>query len=135
MTVIKTGFLYGREPTRRIDRGVHMDHEQKVRAAAALLVKRHGQKAPEVAQRWSRELMERKDPEAAAVCLEHHHECAVTERAPDLEVQYLRERAAVLRDLAQGAMPASIASQLLDVAADLEKRAARLEERPLDEPR
>jgi len=47
-----------------------MDHEQKVRAAAALLVKRHGQKAPEVAQRWSRELMERKDPEAAAVCLE-----------------------------------------------------------------
>ena len=59
----------------------------------------------------------------------------MTERAPDLEVQYLRERAAVLRDLAQGAMPASIASQLLDVAADLEKRAARLEERPLDEPR
>jgi hypothetical protein len=52
------------------------------------------------------------------------------ERAPELEVQYLRERAAALRDLAQGAMPASIASQLLDVAANLEKRAVRLEQGP-----
>ena len=45
-------------------------HTQKVRAAAALLVGRHGQKAPEVARRWSRDLTERQDPEAAALCLE-----------------------------------------------------------------
>jgi len=47
-----------------------MDHAKKVLAAAALLVKRHSQKAPEVARQWSRDLTERKDPEAAAVCLE-----------------------------------------------------------------
>jgi len=46
-----------------------MEHAQKVRAAAALLVKRHSQKAPEVAREWSRDLTERNDPEAAAVCL------------------------------------------------------------------
>lgn len=47
-----------------------MEHVQKVREAAALLVKRHGQKAPEVARRWSIDLTERKDQEAAAVCSE-----------------------------------------------------------------
>ena len=54
----------------------------------------------------------------------------MTERAPELEAQYLRERAAALRDMAQSAVPASIASQLMDVAVDLERRAARLEQRP-----
>jgi len=54
----------------------------------------------------------------------------MTERAPELEVQYLRERAAALRDMAQSARPPSIASQLLDVAVDLERRAVRLEQRP-----
>ena len=47
-----------------------MEHVHKVLAAAALLVKRHSEKAPEVARRWSRDLTERNDPEAAAVCLE-----------------------------------------------------------------
>ena len=52
------------------ERGPYMEHAHKVLAAAALLVKRHSEKAPEVARRWSRDLTERNDPEAAAVCLE-----------------------------------------------------------------
>jgi hypothetical protein len=47
-----------------------MKHAEKVREAAALLVRRHGEKAPEVVRHWSRDLAERNDPEAAAVCLE-----------------------------------------------------------------
>jgi hypothetical protein len=47
-----------------------MKHDQKVRDAATLLLRRHGEKAPEVARRWSQALIEREDPEAAAVCLE-----------------------------------------------------------------
>jgi hypothetical protein len=52
----------------------------------------------------------------------------MTERPPEQEAQFLRERAASLRNLAQSAMPASIGSQLLEVAASLERRAARLEQ-------
>ncbi len=49
------------------------------------------------------------------------------ERSPRREAEYLRERAARLRALATNAMPASIQDQLRDVAADLERRAERLE--------
>jgi len=52
------------------DLGPYMEHDQKVWAAAALLLERHGEKAPEAARLWSRELALREDPEAAAVCLE-----------------------------------------------------------------
>jgi hypothetical protein len=62
--------LDGMELPSFCERGLCMGRVQKVRAAAALLVKRHGQQAPEVARHWSRDLTERKDPEAAAVCLE-----------------------------------------------------------------
>jgi hypothetical protein len=47
-----------------------MEHDEKVRAAAALLLKRHGKKASEVAKQWSEALATRDDPEAAARCLE-----------------------------------------------------------------
>jgi hypothetical protein len=49
------------------------------------------------------------------------------ERPPQQELSVLRERAANLREMAAKAMPQSIAGQLLDVAADLERRAARWE--------
>ncbi len=49
------------------------------------------------------------------------------ERSPEREAEYLRERAARLRALASTAMPASIQDQLREVAADLERRADRLE--------
>jgi hypothetical protein len=49
------------------------------------------------------------------------------ERPPQQEPAFLRERAASLRVMAAKAMPPSIAGQLLDVAAELDKRAARLE--------
>lgn len=53
---------------------------------------------------------------------------AVSEHAePRHEVQRLREHAAMLRELARSAAAPSIASQLLTVADDLEKQAARLE--------
>ena len=45
----------------------------------------------------------------------------------DLEGQRLRERAATLREIAEVANPASIASQLLEVAAGLDRRAAQSE--------
>jgi hypothetical protein len=47
-----------------------MERDMKVWDTAALLLERYGQKAPEVAQGWSRELTERHEPEAAARCLE-----------------------------------------------------------------
>ena len=43
------------------------------------------------------------------------------------EARRLREQAAMLRELARSAAAPSIASQLLTVADDLEKQAARLE--------
>jgi len=49
------------------------------------------------------------------------------ELAVELEAQNLRERATKLRELAQAAEPPSIASQLRDVAAGLDRRAAQLE--------
>jgi hypothetical protein len=49
------------------------------------------------------------------------------ERPPPQELSLLRERAANLRELAAKAMPQSIAGQLLDVAAELERRATRSE--------
>lgn len=52
---------------------------------------------------------------------------AMVEPSPEREAEYLRERAARLKALASSAMPASIQDQLLDVAADLERRAERLE--------
>ena len=45
------------------------------------------------------------------------------------EVQRLRQHAAMLRQLAKDAAAPSIAGRLLDVAADLERRAALLEQR------
>jgi hypothetical protein len=46
------------------------EHEQKIWAAAAILLKRHGQKAPEVARQWSRDFTAREDPEAASMSVE-----------------------------------------------------------------
>jgi hypothetical protein len=48
----------------------YMEHHQKVLAAALLLLDRHGQKAPEVARHWARELTKRRDAGAAKVCLQ-----------------------------------------------------------------
>ena len=45
----------------------------------------------------------------------------------DLEGQRLRERAATLREIAETANPAGIAGQLLEVAEELDRRAARSE--------
>jgi hypothetical protein len=47
-----------------------MEHDQKVWAAAAILLKRHGHEAPAVAKQWSTAFIEREDPDAAAKCLE-----------------------------------------------------------------
>jgi hypothetical protein len=52
------------------DRSSNMEQDQKMRAAAALLLHRHGEKAPEVARHWARELTKRRDPEAAEVCMQ-----------------------------------------------------------------
>jgi hypothetical protein len=43
--------------------------EHRLFAAAALLLERHGQKAPEVARQWATELTKRQDAEAAELCL------------------------------------------------------------------
>jgi hypothetical protein len=64
---IKTPFLYGLEPMPRSDRCAVM--EDKILAAAALLLERHGQKAPDVALHWATELTKRQDAETAEVCL------------------------------------------------------------------
>jgi hypothetical protein len=48
------------------------------------------------------------------------------ERSPDRETDFLRDRAATLRAMA-GEMPSSVARQLLDIAVQLEMRAAKLE--------
>jgi molecular chaperone GrpE (heat shock protein) len=45
----------------------------------------------------------------------------------EMEAQQLRERAARLREMAQTANPASIASQLLEVAEKLDGHASQLE--------
>jgi hypothetical protein len=45
----------------------------------------------------------------------------------ELEGRRLRERAATLREIAETANPASIAGQLLEVAEELDRRAARSE--------
>jgi hypothetical protein len=50
------------------DRSSHMEHVQKIRAAAVLLLDRHGQRAP--ARYWARELVKRRDPETAEVCMQ-----------------------------------------------------------------
>ena len=65
---IKTPFLYGLEPMPRSDRWTVMEH--KVLAAAALLLERHGQKAPDVALHWATELTKRQDAETVEVCLQ-----------------------------------------------------------------
>jgi hypothetical protein len=70
LNLIKTPFLYGSELTSCSDCNSYMEHYEKVLAAAALLVKRHGQKAPEIARQWARELTKRRDAEAADVCLQ-----------------------------------------------------------------
>jgi hypothetical protein len=51
---------------------------------------------------------------------------ALAERSPDRETDFLRDRAATLRAMA-AEMPPSVARQLLDIAAQLEVRAAKLE--------
>jgi hypothetical protein len=47
-----------------------MGRDLKALDTATLLPERYGRNAPEIAQGWSRELMERHEPEAAARCLE-----------------------------------------------------------------
>jgi hypothetical protein len=47
-----------------------MEHHQKVLSAAALVVNRHGPEAPEIARKWAKDLANRRDPEAAGICLE-----------------------------------------------------------------
>jgi hypothetical protein len=66
---IKTAFRYDLEPMSCSDRSSYMEHDQKVWATATLLLERYGQNAPEVAGGWSRDLTERKEPDAAARCL------------------------------------------------------------------
>lgn len=51
----------------------------------------------------------------------------MVDRPPEQEPEFLRECAAALRAMVAADMPPSVASQLLDVAVALEKRAARLE--------
>ena len=65
---IKTPFLYGLEPMPRSDRCAVM--EDKILAAAALLLERHGRKAPDVALHWATELTKRQDAETVEVCLQ-----------------------------------------------------------------
>jgi hypothetical protein len=62
--------VVGPEPLRSGKRVLDMEYDQKVWAAAALLLKRHGVEAPAVAKQWSGDLAKRDDPEAAAKCLE-----------------------------------------------------------------
>jgi hypothetical protein len=47
-----------------------MERDLKVLDTATLLLERYGRNAPEIARGWSRELMERREPKAAARCLE-----------------------------------------------------------------
>jgi hypothetical protein len=47
-----------------------MTHDVKISTAAALLLERHGQAAPDVARQWARGLTERRDQDAAAMCLD-----------------------------------------------------------------
>ena len=67
---VRWGFVYALEPMPAPIRCSFMEHRQKIRAAAAQLLERYGQKAPEVARRWARALTKRRDPEAAEMCLE-----------------------------------------------------------------
>jgi hypothetical protein len=47
-----------------------MERDLKIWNTATFLLERYGRNAPEIARGWSRELMERHEPEAAARCLE-----------------------------------------------------------------
>ena len=49
------------------------------------------------------------------------------DRASRREIEYLRERAATLHEMALGPMPPSLVDQLLKMAADFERQAAHLE--------
>jgi hypothetical protein len=51
------------------------------------------------------------------------------------EADYLRERAAALREMAREPVPSNMAARLMEVAAILEKRAAGLETEHGDEAR
>jgi hypothetical protein len=51
-----------------------------------------------------------------------------------LEADYLRERAAALREMAREPVPSTMAARLMEVAAILEKRAAALESERRDDP-
>jgi hypothetical protein len=70
LDLIKIPYLYDLELTSCSDCSSYMEHHQKVLAAAGLILERHGQKAPEVARHWARELTKRRDAEAAKVCLQ-----------------------------------------------------------------
>ncbi len=50
--------------------------------------------------------------------------------AADSEAEHLRERAAALREMAREPVPSRVAGLLMQVAATLEKRAARLVAEP-----
>ena len=49
------------------------------------------------------------------------------------EAEYLRERAAALREMAREPVPSTMAARLMEVAAVLEKRAAALESERQDD--
>jgi hypothetical protein len=70
LNLIKTPFLYGSELMSCSDCSSYVEHHEKVLGAAALLVKRHGKKAPEVARQRAKELTKRRDTQAADVCLQ-----------------------------------------------------------------
>jgi hypothetical protein len=58
------------EPMFPSNRSLYMEHDLNAWATAALLLERYGRNAPAVARKWSRELAERREPEAATRCLE-----------------------------------------------------------------
>jgi hypothetical protein len=63
-------FLYGLELRGFSECCAFMEDAKKVLAAAVVFVERHGEQAPEIARQWAKDLIEREDPAAAAVCLE-----------------------------------------------------------------
>jgi hypothetical protein len=82
-----------------------MEHDQKVWAAAALLLKRHGMEAPAVAKQWSEDLAKRDDPDAAAKCLE------IADAANEILTEGITASAArepALTDILGGAVTAAV---------------------------
>jgi hypothetical protein len=73
--------------------------------AAALLLKRHGQKAPEVAMKWSKDFTVRKDLEAAALCAE------IADAASEIQTEAITPAAArepALTEILSGAVTGEV---------------------------